>query len=335
MRFPWLLPILVLLIAPRCQRAAPVASSDPDPPEVPGTDPDSGGPGSPPPPPTGSTSGCPSSGYTRLVNVSTSTQLSSALANAQPGDQIQLAAGTYSGARLDKDGVTICGPSTAFIKGGFGQLNVNDVTFQGFSADGFQPFNFYGSKRNKLLGLIISNVGQEAIHLRCGSSDNIIQDVTVHHTGQSVAQYGEAVYIGSDPSNVGSMCGTSSDASLRNQVLDSHFGPYVTGEDIDVKPGADGTIIAGNTSDGTGKAYIAGFAESFYTIRASNVAVTDNSATGGPKNGFWSFSGSGVTYHGNTLKVPSGGTGFRVDQGTVVGCDNSVTGGTFATVSCR
>jgi hypothetical protein len=285
------------------------------------------------PPPSGSISGCPSSGYDRLVNVSSSSQLSSALANARAGDQIQLAPGTYSGARLSTDGVTVCGPESAFVKGGFGVLSVNDVTFQGFSADGFQPFNFFGGKRNRLRGLTISNVGQEAIHLRCGSSDNVVEGVTVHHTGRSTEKYGEAVYIGSDPSNVQSMCGTSSDASLRNKVIDSHFGPYVTGEDIDVKPGADGTVISGNTSDGNGKAFIAGFAESFYTIRASNVSVTGNRADGGPKNGFWSFGGSGVTYHDNVLDVP--GMAFRVDPGTLVSCDNRVTGGSFGNVSCR
>ena len=49
-------------------------------------------------PPAGpSARGCPTSGYTRLVNVSTASQLSSALNAVQPGDQIRLAAGTYAG----------------------------------------------------------------------------------------------------------------------------------------------------------------------------------------------------------------------------------------------
>jgi hypothetical protein len=39
---------------------------------------------------------CPSSGYLRLVQVSGSSQLASALNAAQPGDQIRIAAGTYS-----------------------------------------------------------------------------------------------------------------------------------------------------------------------------------------------------------------------------------------------
>jgi len=57
----------------------------------------------PPPPPSSSppagtwAMGCPSSGYTRLVNVSTKSQMDAALSNAQPGDQIRVAAGTYEG----------------------------------------------------------------------------------------------------------------------------------------------------------------------------------------------------------------------------------------------
>lgn len=67
-----------------------------------------------PPPPT-TTSGCPTSGSLRLVSVSTDAQLASALSAALPGDQIRIAAGTYSGARSwSKSGtasapITLCG----------------------------------------------------------------------------------------------------------------------------------------------------------------------------------------------------------------------------------
>jgi hypothetical protein len=50
-----------------------------------------------PPPDASALGGCPSSGYTRLVNVSTASQLSSALSGAAAGDQIRVAAGTYAG----------------------------------------------------------------------------------------------------------------------------------------------------------------------------------------------------------------------------------------------
>jgi cell division septation protein DedD len=82
--------------------------TDPTPPEPP--------PAEPLPTPTSApTAGCPSSGYLRLVNVSSDAQLSSALSNAQPGDQIRLAAGNYSASRgWSRSGtaahpITLCG----------------------------------------------------------------------------------------------------------------------------------------------------------------------------------------------------------------------------------
>jgi parallel beta helix pectate lyase-like protein len=70
----------------------------------------------PPPPPPGTLArGCPTSGYTRLVNVNTKAQLDAAFSAAVAGDQIRLASGTYSGTtNLTRSGtaanpITVCG----------------------------------------------------------------------------------------------------------------------------------------------------------------------------------------------------------------------------------
>jgi hypothetical protein len=172
----------------------------------------------------------------------------------------------------------------------------------------------------------------------CGSSNNVVRGNQIFSTGRSSAQWGEAVYVGSDPSNRSMHCGSSSDATTGNQIIGNQFGPSVRGEDIDVKPGADGTLIQDNVSDGTGKSFISGYAESFYVVRANDVRVLDNRASNAPRHGFWNHSGSRVTYHGNVISLGSGsGYGFRSDGGSghVVGCDNTVTGGSFSNVSCR
>jgi hypothetical protein len=172
----------------------------------------------------------------------------------------------------------------------------------------------------------------------CGSSNNVVRGNQIFSTGRSSAQWGEAVYVGSDPSNRSMHCGSSSDATTGNQIIGNQFGPSVRGEDIDVKPGADGTLIQDNVSDGTGKSFISGYAESFYVVRANDVRVLDNRASNAPRHGFWNHSGSRVTYHGNVINLGSGsGYGFRSDGGSghVVGCDNTVTGGSFSNVSCR
>jgi Right handed beta helix region len=90
------------------------------------------------------TAGCPSSGYLRLVNVSTDAALSSALSNAQPGDQIRVAAGTYSNSRSwSKSGtaanpITLCGLSGArpVLKGGTFSSSGDNLIFTGLIFEG-------------------------------------------------------------------------------------------------------------------------------------------------------------------------------------------------------
>jgi parallel beta-helix repeat protein len=113
------------------------SSTDPTPTDPPSTD---------PPPPSWSQprAGCPTSGYLRLVNVSTDAALSSALSNAQPGDQIRVAAGTYSNSQSwSKDGtsanpITLCGVSGAapVLKGGRFSSSGDYIVFTGLIFEG-------------------------------------------------------------------------------------------------------------------------------------------------------------------------------------------------------
>jgi parallel beta helix pectate lyase-like protein len=110
-----------------------VATNTPPPAPGPGDPPPNDPPPNDPPPndpppgnPPNLTRGCPTNGYLRLVNVDTDAEISSALSNAQPGDQIRIAKGTYSGNRsLTRSGtaanpLVICGvPGAApVLKGG-------------------------------------------------------------------------------------------------------------------------------------------------------------------------------------------------------------------------
>lgn len=72
--------------------------------------------GTPPPPGgSGTLSGCPSSGYSRLVTVRTRSELASAFSTAKAGDQIRVVAGTYVGpTSLSRSGtaaapIVVCG----------------------------------------------------------------------------------------------------------------------------------------------------------------------------------------------------------------------------------
>ena len=304
------------------------------------------------PPPTGDVSGCPASGYTRLVSVGSSTQLSSALSSAQPGDQIRMAAGTYSGIRnITRSGtssqpIVLCGSRSAVLTGDTRLNNADWWVLQGFTMrDGFQPIYAMGANNNRIQGLEIYNTGQEAIHFRCGSSDNVVQGNWIHDTGRSTPQYGEAVYLGTDQTQWSSMCGsTQPDRSDRNKVIDNQFGPNVRGDHIDIKEGTTGGVIRGNNFNGTGTALISGMVYDWITVKGNNYTIEDNRGSRAPRDGIWGFVkvqgwGNNNVYRGNVFDVQASGYGIRSDggSGNVVYCDNVVTnaGSGRSNLSCR
>lgn len=284
--------------------------------------------------------GCPSSGYTRLVSVGSSSQLSSALSNAQPGDQIRLASGTYSGTRnITRSGtqsrpIVLCGPRTAVFTGDTRLNNADWWVLQGFTMrDGFQPIYAVNANYVRVQGMEIYNTGQEAIHFRCGSTDNVVQSNWIHDTGRSTPQYGEGVYLGTDQTQWSSFCGsTQPDRSDRNKVIDNKFGPNVRGDHIDVKEGTTGGVIRGNTFDGTGTALISGMVYDWITVKGNGYTIENNRGSKAPRDGIWGFVkvqgwGNNNVYRNNTFDVRASGYGIRSDggSGNVVYCDNVVT----------
>src|SRR5439155_3888392 len=93
-------------------------------------------------PPPVTVTACPASGYLRLVNVSSASELSNAIGAAQPGDQIRLAAGTYGGVSMSGGGtssnpIVICSNTDggAILKGQF-TSTASYVTIAGLVFEG-------------------------------------------------------------------------------------------------------------------------------------------------------------------------------------------------------
>jgi hypothetical protein len=352
---------LFLLAAPRCQRASPPLATGPDTPPGPSS-PAPPDPNSPvPPAPDTGTAPPEGAGFSacgnlpqaaRTVNVSSSTELGTALAAAQPGDRIVMAPGAYSKQSwADRHGtssspIVLCGPRTAVITGDLRPSRISWWIFQGFTSRGaFQAFYAKGITNTRLQGLEIYDVDQEAVHFLCNSTDNVLRDSHVHDTGLTKPSSGEAVYLGTYPGNLDEACGGAPDRSDRNQVLDNRFGPNVPSEDVDAKEGTSGGIIRGNVSDGTGKRAISGHFEASIALKArtsgyvveDNVldpAAQDGSALG---NGIYIYSGgTGHQVRGNTINMRgAGGYGIRVGGGEeVVSCDNNVVAGRPSNVGC-
>jgi hypothetical protein len=315
------------------------------------------GPEPPPPPPPsgGSFASCENlPAATRTVNVSNQSALGSALANAQPGDRIVLAPGTYDGSRkiagrsgTQSQPIVLCGPRSAVLTGDVRPEGINWWIFQGFTIrDVFQAFYARGVRNVRVQGLEIYNVGQEGIHFLCNSTDNVAQANYVHDTGRSKTTSGEAVYLGTYPPQVSQWCGFSGyDQSSRNQVIGNRFGPNVTAEDMQAQPGSNDGVFRGNTSDGTGKRTISGHFDasvalsnntSGWLVEGNTLkpAAQDGAVAG---NGIVVYSGaSGHQIRGNTIDMRgASGYAIRISGSGTMTCDNSVSNGRLSNVSCR
>ncbi|APR76990.1 Parallel beta-helix repeat protein [Minicystis rosea] len=279
----------------------------------------------------------------RVVSVTTAAELAAALADAKPGDRIELADGTYAGefsataSGTDEHLIALCGTRKAILQGestdnGYGfHLEASHWALSGFTVTRSQKGVILdGANQNLLYDLEVFDIGDEAIHLRAFSRQNTVQKCLVHDTGKRKPGFGEGIYLGSASSNWGTYSGGEPDTSDENQVLDNHIGPNVTAEHIDVKEGTTGGIIRGNVFDGHGMSG-ENYADSWIDVKGNGYLIQDNQGDTAILDGFQTHVavdgwGQNTTFSGNAIKnVP--GYGINVDKdstGTVVQCNNTV-----------
>src|SRR5690606_741879 len=85
-------------------------------------------------------------------------------------------------------------------------------------ADGQKGVMVDGGQHNVLQGLTVEQIGDEGIHLRSHSSDNLVLDNVVRETGLRKPKFGEGIYVGSAESNWCEYTGCAPDRSDRNVV---------------------------------------------------------------------------------------------------------------------
>ncbi|MEK7571842.1 MAG: right-handed parallel beta-helix repeat-containing protein [Patescibacteria group bacterium] len=313
-----------------------------------------------------------SSGGARTITVATAAQLTAALADAKPGDVITMADGTYktksasvvigkqnvsAAFRLSQSGtsalpIILQGTRKALIDGdndyGLHLFNANYIQLKGFTVfNAKKGIMLDGSNHNILDGVEVRNIRDEGVHFRSFSSDNVIRNSYVHHTGEDKRTgaldngYGEGIYVGSANSNWATYTGGKIDESNRNYILGNTVS-YTAGEGIDIKEGTKDGIIRGNTFDNAG---IAGtnFADSWVDIKGNNWLITENKGSNALLDGYqihgvypgW---GNKNTFTYNTISNVKG-NGFWVQNnvtGNIISCNNTVTSATkgFANVPC-
>lgn len=280
--------------------------------------------------------------------------LQSALDAAVPGDVLQLSPTTYSGRFVvSKAGTTerpivLCGSSGSVIDAGGTEdgyaLHLDGASFwrvRDLSVRGGQKgVVLDAASHTELSGLNISDVGQEGLHLRSASSDNLVHDIVVERTGLTDPKYGEGVYVGSAQSNWCRYTSCEPDRSDRN-VFERIEVRGTTAEALDVKEGTTGGVVRASVLTVGPDAVV----DSAVDLKGNGWTIDDTTVTG-PVDAVsvhvilppW---GAENTVTASSLQPGAGGFGVHVvgdarSAGNIVSCDNDVTAGaSLANIPCR
>jgi endoglucanase len=200
-----------------------------------------------------------------------------AMRNATPGDEIVIAPGTYIALEKDntngrpsrffsdRDGneanpITIRAEDPAnppILKAPEGSYDgyvmrilgdywhVKDLILE----DGSKGLVFDNANYGRIENITVRDIGEEGIHLRDGSSHNLVTGCSVSNTGVTKPGFGEGLYVGSDKSQHNVTYNPDCDFNtLENCIV----GPNITAEGVDVKEGTTNTIIRGCTFSARG-----------------------------------------------------------------------------------
>ncbi|WP_250284737.1 right-handed parallel beta-helix repeat-containing protein [Frankia sp. CiP1_Cm_nod2] len=278
-----------------------------------------------------------------------------ALASAKPGAVIRLADGTYAGGfTIARSGtaaqpIWLCGSRGAVLDGQDDTdyiLHIDHASYvrlSGFSVrNGKKGVMADGVQHGIIAGLSVSAIGDEAIHLRSFSSDNLVTGNVIRNTGNRSEKFGEGIYVGSASSNWCKYSDCRPDNSDRNSVIGNDIAG-TTAENIDIKEGTTGGIISGNTLSADRLTE----ADSWIDLKGNGWTVVDNTGQGGGniKDGIQTHVesdgwGRRNIIRNNALTVNGGGFGVYIHDGdrtqNVVGCDNRVQGASrgFSNVKC-
>jgi hypothetical protein len=260
----------------------------------------------------------------RVVDVHDSVSLKDALADARAGDAIHLADGTYQGQfTVGQSGtaqapITLYGSRRAVIdgegirKGRTIELTASYWHLRGFTiTNGQKGLMALGAQHTIVDGLLVHTIGDEAIHFRDNSSDNIIRNNEVRDTGQRRPGFGEAIYLGQAVSN----WTAGPDRSDRNKVLNNLLGPNIAAEQVDIKEGTTGGEVIGNVFDGRGQIG-ENSGESWINAKGNDYLIADNTGSAAHASGFKTRVQADGWGCGNTFQNNSGSVApYQVSQG--------------------
>ena len=261
------------------------------------------------------------------VTVDTADTLRAALTAAAPGTVIDLADATYDGefvvtaAGTTQAPIWLCGGRNAVLNGpGIGTGVVLHLTgsanwrLVGFTVMRGQK----GVLADRVTGsifqdLAVSQIGDEAVHLRTGSTANVVRGLTITGTGLRSQKFGEGIYVGSAVSNWCEISSCQPDRSDGNVVAGNTITD-TTAEAVDVKEGTSGGVLRDNVFNGSG---LRGDADSWVDIKGNNWLIYGNRGTSSPVSGFQTHTvapgwGTGNVFDANIADVQGPGYGFEL-----------------------
>ncbi|NMM50381.1 cellulase family glycosylhydrolase [Marinigracilibium pacificum] len=219
--------------------------------------------------------------------------------NAKAGDEIIIAPGSYTA----NDKISINGRATRFgsdkngtvekpiivrakdpanppvLKGVTGKYDgyllyltgdfwkVQNIIFE----EGSKGIVLDNSNYSVIENVTVRKVGEEGIHLRDGSSNNLVKNCKVYSTGLVKPGFGEGLYVGSDKGQHDKY-----NRDCNNNTIDGCIvGPNVAAEGIDIKEGTKNTIVKNCTFSGKG---ITGenSADAFIDIKGAYAFIYNN-----------------------------------------------------------
>lgn len=276
------------------------------------------------------------------TEVTTAAELSQALADAKPGNVIHLEDGIYSGRFSTTNSGTAS--QKIYLCGGRGAVLDAGSTEKGyaFHLDGGSYWVLSGfTVRNGQKGIVtdsstgsviqnlaVTDIGDEAIHLRKNSSRNLIIGNTVRSTGSRNEKFGEGIYIGSAVSNWCTYTACLADQSNYNIIANNDIAG-TTSESIDIKEGTIGGIVKGNRFDGSGMTA----ATAWMNVKGNAWTIESNDGRNSPEDGFQTHNilqewGDHNLFSGNSGTVNGSGhaIALRPSMHNIVTCSNTVAG---------
>ncbi len=296
--------------------------------------------------PTANPTATPATGTTGVRVVTDAAGLVQALSAARPGAVIELRDGVYNAGKAFTITTACTAAAPCTLRGGRGAVlsgngtsGVYGLHLKGASywtVSGFTVANaakgvmLDRARHNTVSGLDVHTIGDEGIHLRSFSSDNVVRASSVHDTGKRVPGYGEGIYVGSAKSNWGTYSGGAPDSSDRNVVTGNRI--WNTGaESVDIKEGTRAGTLSNNSFNGAGMSGD-NYADSWVDLKGNAWVVSGNKGVTALLDGFQTHVpatgwGRNNVFRGNLADTRSAGYGFRLQDAAttnnVVACDNT------------